>query len=84
MKNPNKFREFALLVSGGLLFTSIILVNLTRIIAFGVLGIMAIVSYVVSCLAFWVCPNCKKHLPWKSEKIYFCPYCGYQIEEQQK
>ena len=80
MRNPNKFREKAIIVVASILIGSALLISFTQIIAFCILDIAAIVVYFVLSFIYWTCPNCKKFLPWNSGKIYVCPYCGYQIE----
>lgn len=82
MKNPNRFRKTALLIIGSIVIFSILLINITNILAFSILGISAVVAYFLLSFVYWTCPNCKKFLPWFSGTIYVCPYCGYIIEEK--
>ena len=81
MKNPNKARKTALYIALSMIVCSVILVTLTRRLAFGCLGAAAIVVYTVLCFLYWRCPNCRQFLPWMGGKIYACPYCRHQIEE---
>ena len=76
VKNPNRFRNIALPIVGIIVLSSIILIALTNIIAFAVLGGVAIAAYFLLSFIYWTCPNCKKFLPWNSGPIEFCPYCG--------
>lgn len=80
----NQFREVVLLVVGIITGFSVLLINITNILAFGILGIVAIASYFIFSFLYWTCPNCKKPLPLRSGKIYVCPYCGYRIEKEKK
>lgn len=81
MKNPNRFRDVALSIVGIFVIGSIILVAFTNVIAFAVLGGVAIAAYFLLSFFYWTCPNCKKFLPWNSGKLDFCPYCGKCFNE---
>ncbi|MFE7064326.1 hypothetical protein ACFVAD_19535 [Sutcliffiella sp. NPDC057660] len=46
-----------------------------------IIGIILLLIFLVICLVFWRCPNCRKRLPLRFEKdddfnyTYVCPHC---------
>lgn len=79
MRDPNKDRNRALIIMLTLILCSILITDITEIPAFSILGIVGVVAYVVLDFIFWVCPYCKKQLPFRSYKLDYCPYCGKRL-----
>ncbi|MGM0834820.1 MAG: hypothetical protein ACQEV7_01605 [Bacillota bacterium] len=46
-----------------------------------IIGMILLLIFLIICLAFWRCPNCRKRLPLRFEKdddfnyTYVCPHC---------
>lgn len=79
MRDPNKNRNLALIIMCILILCGILLADITEIPAFSILGVGGVVAYVVLDFIFWVCPYCKKQLPFRSYKLDYCPYCGKRL-----